>query len=268
MTEMIQYTEMDDIIDDNIEGYKNLFFIENYLRKIISTTLDKSVKDWWEVLRSDSNLEYLTTECEKKYELEIRTKVYFFLPYLYYADLTHLTKIITFNPFWKYFNNFGSSSAPFKRKMEELRIIRNKVMHSKPIAKNELSTIISREQWIKDSYQELDMSLKGCVDPNEIIDLIKNEIQSHINNFQKSLTPTTVIYEEARNLFFWNSFNRDEKKITINIKYIDIYYNKLFSFISKIEKLPDLGKKMNFQSVLKEDDMYRYHTQIVEKLNL
>jgi len=267
MADLNKIIKIDEVIDDNIKGYKYLFFIENYLRKIISTTLDDNVENWWEVLSNDANLEDLTKDCENKLELEIRTKVYFFLPFLYYADLYHLTKIITFNQFWRYFNNFGSSSTPFKRKMDELRIIRNKVMHSKPIAKNELETILAREQWIKDSYPELDMSLEGCIEPNKIIDKIKNEIQSHPDEFKNSLIPSTVIYDNACNLFFWNSFNRNPKKIADNIKSINIYYNKLHSFIHKIDGLPSRGKKIRFQTLLKEENMFRYHNQIIEELN-
>ena len=177
---LITQIPIDGVIDVNLNAYREIFYIENYLRGIIITTLNKECENWWNILKEDSNMVDITEYCEKTMNTAGQTEINYFLPELYYANLYHLIKIITYSPFWKYFSvYFGSQSIKFKNRFKEVISIRNNVMHSRPIMNYENDLMKTRKDFITKSFKEIQDYFVGTINPKEALNNLIDEVKQH-----------------------------------------------------------------------------------------
>ena len=245
MTKFLKQFKIKDCLKRNKVAYSNLFKIENYIREIILKTLNKNFPDWWNQLKGDSNLQKLAMNCEDKQLIEKQSKIYYFLPYIYYAEMNDLIKIITYNKFWRYFKDFGSNSGKFKKKFDNYRIIRNKVMHSKPISESEHKLLDEGVAYIEECYPGIDKILYGCEDPNTTMNAIIDEMKIQQHQIREKELLSTEVFEIVSCLFWWSNDKMHHVKI-------NNYYNSVRNLNDKIISTPDRGKKLLISNEIKQ----------------
>ena len=222
------------LINNNIEGYKIIFNIENIIRAIILKEL-KTKKNWFHNFKQRDW--YKNTI--KKIEIENKfDKLEFYIRHeIYYTNFNDLFEII--GPFYNTsFNTIlpGRDLQEFKSIFNNVANIRNKIMHCRPIVNDELRSVDLFYNQLKKIDIDIDSTLSECYDIKEILYNFKQEITEHkkiIDNNKHSKICINYYYESRLNTIWWYS------------KYFENYTSTLDTYYLLINKLNEFKGKFN-----------------------
>ena len=212
----------------NMKGYRYIFEIENKLRFFILETIGKSDNNWWEtfkkkkiyeqvemVKKSDEGYsEYSIYQIDKKINNEKeQTGAGFMLMHdIYYTNLMDLHLII--NERWnETFKDIigGESEKEFYTRLEFIHRIRNKVMHSKPITKDELRELKNFKDYFNNMLNKVDKDFDQflkCFSMDGVLSKFKKELIEHQRTFKnRGIVEQllTNVYDSSVTEWWWDS---------------------------------------------------------------
>ena len=231
--DQIKHLDFKKTAEKNQKGYTLLFEIENILRFFIVDTLSKKNSSWWKDFNKSSVIEQteinIKAECNKKLlrEKKLDGSRFVLMHEIYYTNIMHLYTIIKeyWDNFFTYFG--GDSDKEFFHRLEIAHRIRNKVMHSKPIADDELSNLKSLLSFLKNtinkSGNKYNQFLK-CYDYDALINDFRHELSKHLTQYgRRNLTEfPDLVYNNAIKEWWWYS-----EVLDIKTEDLDSYYHKM-----------------------------------------
>ncbi|MCK4307822.1 hypothetical protein KAW50_06330 [candidate division WOR-3 bacterium] len=193
------------------EALTILFRIENALRVFVFSVLKNEFQEkWCESIVSDDSDSGGTVESIAKKRIH-QAKSFGYLGYsttcpIMYLTSGELTRLITSEAYWKYFNEYFSGSKDIiKNKLDEIGNIRNSLSHFRPIKQDDVDLVKQNARHVLIVIEKCLLEMMTC----------KNVVPTNTTeSWYKELN--TVGTDNCTLSFFQSN---DEQWIKINIKY-------------------------------------------------